>query len=134
MSHFLKNECTKLQVSIHPREFNILCRDVYDSYMILSFIGETRVLGMNMEEELDEIELNGVDTSSTVCLNLTNMYIYMLTHLNTNFATNPVGIKYADCLLFQLGHEGLYPGNPFPDSNDFPGWVFSGCSMDSAAE
>lgn len=38
--------------------------------MILSFIGETRVLGMNMEEELDEIELNGVDIVSTVCLNI----------------------------------------------------------------
>eukprot|EP00889_Picochlorum_renovo_P004265 jgi/Picre1/31295/NNA_006648.t1 len=47
-------------------------RDVDDSYMILSFIGETRVLGMNMEEELDEIELNGVDIVSTTvyCSNL----------------------------------------------------------------
>jgi hypothetical protein len=64
-----RSECT-FRTSVHPKDFDSLCRDVDDSYMILSFIGETRVLGMNMEEELDEIELNGVDIVSTVWLNL----------------------------------------------------------------
>lgn len=66
----LRSESTFSRTSVHPRDFDSLCRDVGDSYMILSFIGETRVLGMNMEEELDEIELNGVDIVSTVCLNI----------------------------------------------------------------
>lgn len=40
-------------------------RDGNDSFLILSFIHETRVLGLNMEEELDELEIPALDSSST---------------------------------------------------------------------
>lgn len=38
--------------------------DEFDSYLILTFVGETRVLGMNSEDELDEIDFNGFDTNA----------------------------------------------------------------------
>ena len=36
-------------------------RDDDDALLILSFINETRVLGLNMEEELDELDLTGLE-------------------------------------------------------------------------
>ena len=45
-----------------------ISRDLNDSFLVLSFIDETRVLGMNMEEELDEVELEALDIDSPTIL------------------------------------------------------------------
>ena len=36
----------------------------FDTYLVLTFIGETRVLGLNDEDELDEVALEGFDADS----------------------------------------------------------------------
>ncbi|EFJ48849.1 UV-damaged DNA binding complex subunit 1 protein, partial [Volvox carteri f. nagariensis] len=38
--------------------------DEYDKYLLLTFVGETRLLALNTEEELDEAELPGFDSGS----------------------------------------------------------------------
>jgi hypothetical protein len=38
--------------------------DAYDTYLVLTFVGETRVLGINAEEELDEAEIAGFDANA----------------------------------------------------------------------
>jgi len=45
-----------------------ISRDLNDSFLVLSFINETRVLGMNMEEELDEVELEALDIDAPTIL------------------------------------------------------------------
>lgn len=40
--------------------------DAYDTYLVLAFVGETRVLGINAEEELDEAEIPGFDAAAQV--------------------------------------------------------------------
>ena len=40
--------------------------DAYDKYLVLSFVGETRVLAINEDDELDEAELAGFDQQSQV--------------------------------------------------------------------
>ena len=40
--------------------------DVYDTYLVLTFVGETRILGLNEEEELDEADIPGFDLESQV--------------------------------------------------------------------
>lgn len=42
--------------------------DAYDTYLAMSFVGETRVLGMNRDDELDEAEIPGFDSSASVSL------------------------------------------------------------------
>ncbi len=50
----------------------ILCArsfaDEYDTYILLSFVGESRVLGMNMEDELDEANIEGIDPAGQVSI------------------------------------------------------------------
>ena len=41
--------------------------DAYDKYLVLSFVGETRVLAINEDDELDEAELAGFNQQSQVC-------------------------------------------------------------------
>lgn len=40
--------------------------DVYDTYLVLSFVGETRVLGLNEDDELDEADIEGFDAQVQV--------------------------------------------------------------------
>ncbi len=40
--------------------------DAYDTYLVLTFVGETRVLGINTEEELDEADIAGFDANAQV--------------------------------------------------------------------
>ena len=42
--------------------------DAYDTYLAMSFVGETRVLGMNEDDELDEAEIAGFDSAASVSL------------------------------------------------------------------
>lgn len=44
--------------------------DSFDSALVLTFVGETRVLGMNSEEELDEVDIPGFDSAAQVRNNL----------------------------------------------------------------
>jgi DNA damage-binding protein 1 len=40
--------------------------DAFDSFMVLTFVGETRLLAMNDEDELEEAEPEGFDADSQV--------------------------------------------------------------------
>lgn len=40
--------------------------DAHDSHLVLAFVGETRVLALNAEEELDEAELPGFQSDEQV--------------------------------------------------------------------
>lgn len=36
--------------------------DIYDTFLVVSFINETRILAMNPEDELEETEIEGFDS------------------------------------------------------------------------
>lgn len=36
--------------------------DVYDTFLVVSFISETRILAMNLEDELEETKIEGFDS------------------------------------------------------------------------
>ncbi len=40
--------------------------DTHDTYLVLSFVGETRVLAINAAEELDEEAIEGFDADAEV--------------------------------------------------------------------
>jgi hypothetical protein len=42
--------------------------DAYDTHLVLSFVGETRFLALNEDDELDEAEIRGFDATSQVRL------------------------------------------------------------------
>lgn len=42
--------------------------DVFDTYLVLTFVGETRVLAITSEDELDEAELPGFDANAQVSM------------------------------------------------------------------
>lgn len=46
--------------------------DTYDTYLVLAFVGETRILEINAEDELDEAEIEGFDAEQQVALPLTH--------------------------------------------------------------
>ena len=41
--------------------------DTFDTYLVLAFVGETRILEINAEDELDEAEIEGFDADQQVC-------------------------------------------------------------------
>ena len=55
--------------------------DAYDTYLVMSFVGETRVLGMNAEDELDEADIPGFDAGAQTlwCGNVLNDEIAQVT-------------------------------------------------------
>jgi len=40
--------------------------DKFDTYLVLAFVGETRILEINAEDELDEAEIDGFDAEQQV--------------------------------------------------------------------
>lgn len=40
--------------------------DSFDTYLVLAFVGETRILEINAEDELDEAEIEGFDAEQQV--------------------------------------------------------------------
>jgi len=40
--------------------------DAFDTYLVLTFVGETRVLAITPDDELDEAELPGFDADAQV--------------------------------------------------------------------
>lgn len=38
--------------------------DVFDTFLVVSFISETRILAMNAEDELEETEIDGFDSEA----------------------------------------------------------------------
>ena len=40
--------------------------DRFDTYLVLAFVGETRILEINAEDELDEAEIEGFDAEQQV--------------------------------------------------------------------
>lgn len=55
--------------------------DLYDMYLVVSFISETRFLAMNMEDELEEIEIEGFDAQiqTLFCQNAINDLLIQVT-------------------------------------------------------
>lgn len=44
--------------------------DSFDTYLVLAFVGETRILEINAEDELDEAEIEGFDAEQQVRITL----------------------------------------------------------------
>ncbi len=42
--------------------------DAFDTYLVISFVGETRILAINADDELDEAELPGFSADAQVTL------------------------------------------------------------------
>ena len=40
--------------------------DAYDTYLVLTFVGETRILAISAEDELDEAEIDGFQSDTQV--------------------------------------------------------------------
>lgn len=40
--------------------------DAYDTYLVLTFVGETRILAISAEDELDEAEIDGFNNDTQV--------------------------------------------------------------------
>ena len=40
--------------------------DAFDTYLVISFVGETRILAINADDELDEAELPGFSADAQV--------------------------------------------------------------------
>lgn len=40
--------------------------DKFDTYLVLAFVGETRILEINADDELDEAEIDGFDAEQQV--------------------------------------------------------------------
>ncbi|KAF5831460.1 mono-functional DNA-alkylating methyl methanesulfonate N-term-domain-containing protein [Dunaliella salina] len=72
--------------------------DVHDKYLVLSFVGETRLLAINQEDELDEAELPGFDANmqSLWCANVANDQLIQVTS---------AGVRLIDCHSRQLVTE-----------------------------
>jgi DNA damage-binding protein 1 len=53
----------------------------YDKYLLVTFVGETRVLAINEEEELEETEIAGLDSEeqTLLCANVANDQIVQVT-------------------------------------------------------
>lgn len=85
--------------------------DVYDTYLILTFVGETRLLGLNQEEELDEADIPGfeVDAQTVFCGNVTHDQFLQVTKNS---------VRLIDCGTKQMVAEWHPP---------------DGCNINSAA-
>ncbi|KAG7666932.1 hypothetical protein KSW81_000683 [Nannochloris sp. 'desiccata'] len=55
--------------------------DAYDTYLVMAFVGETRVLGMNADDELDEADISGFDSAAQTlwCGNMLHDQIVQVT-------------------------------------------------------
>ena len=40
--------------------------DAFDTFLVLTFVGETRILAINSDDELDEAEIDGFDSEAQV--------------------------------------------------------------------
>lgn len=47
---------------VKPRSFRL--QDAYDKFLVVTFVGETRVLAMNEDDELEESEIPGFDADA----------------------------------------------------------------------
>ena len=52
--------------------------DAYDKYLVLTFVGETRVLAINPEDELDEMELPGFDAGAQTLMAANTLHDQLL--------------------------------------------------------
>lgn len=55
--------------------------DAYDKFLVVTFVGETRILAMNMEEELEEDEITGFDANAQTlfCCNVLHDQLVQVT-------------------------------------------------------
>lgn len=44
--------------------------DAFDTYLVLTFVGETRILAINADDELDEADIQDFDGETQVLLGL----------------------------------------------------------------
>jgi DNA damage-binding protein 1 len=52
--------------------------DAYDSHLVLSFVGETRLLAISEEDVLDEATIAGIDGDSQTLLAATTLHDQLL--------------------------------------------------------
>lgn len=52
--------------------------DAYDSHLVLSFVGETRLLAISEEDVLDEAVIAGFDSDSQTLLAATTLHDQLL--------------------------------------------------------
>lgn len=72
--------------------------DAHDTFLVLTFAGETRVLGMNAEDELDEADIPGFDSAALTlcCANTLNDQFLQVT---------ATGARLIDCNTQQLAAQ-----------------------------
>eukprot|EP00951_Prasinocladus_malaysianus_P046774 scaffold647929_cov33-Prasinocladus_malaysianus.AAC.2 len=56
-------------------------QDAYDKYLVVTFVGETRVLALNADEELEEDEIEGFDAAAQTlnCCNVVHDQLVQVT-------------------------------------------------------
>ncbi|EFN59838.1 hypothetical protein CHLNCDRAFT_29381 [Chlorella variabilis] len=69
--------------------------DAHDTYLVLTFSGETRVLGMNAEDELDEAEIPGFNSTALTLCCANTVHDQLLQVTATAF-------RLVDCMTQQL--------------------------------
>jgi hypothetical protein len=52
--------------------------DAFDSHLVLSFVGETRLLAISEEDVLDEAAIEGFDADSQTLLSATTLHDHLL--------------------------------------------------------
>ena len=58
-------------------------KDAFDAYLVLTFVGQTRVLGLDNEDELGEVDINGFDSNGQVNLQPSAMRIMRICRTNS---------------------------------------------------
>lgn len=76
--------------------------DAHNAYLVLTFVGETRVLGLNADDELDEAELPGFDADAQT------LWCGTLLHDQWLQVTS-AGVRLVDCMTRQLAAEWRPP-------------------------
>ena len=86
--------------------------DSFDTYLVLAFVGETRILEINAEDELDEAEIEGFDAEQQVHTSLLPAHDFTSTNTSLLLASHSCWLTPACCLhsIQQYGttrHAGL---------------------------
>lgn len=69
--------------------------DAYDSHLVLSFVGETRLLAISEEDVLDEAVIPGFDGDSQTLLAATTLHDHLL---QVRLVCGWVGVGWCWCM------------------------------------
>jgi hypothetical protein len=76
--------------------------DAYDKFLVLSFVGETRVLGLNDDDELDEADIQGFSSSSQVRVSSLHAHPSVPPH-SVMAPPHSTDLSHADALVREHG-------------------------------